>query len=330
MVLEDSMGQAAPPTVSICIPTYSRHEYLAEAIASAATQRYSPVEILVSDDGRCPAIEEVAKKFVQRDSRVRYWRNEANLGLAGNWNRCVKEARGDYVIIIGDDDRLLADGLRDLVAAGSEDLVFGSHLLMDAEGKVLEEKSRASNEWYGRSNLKAGPLEDAEYVVWRSSVPICGTIIRTALAKQFGFKEDTNTPELILFAELAAAGATFRYEDTLVSEYRIHDKSATSSGLWNDKLAKYLVNIPVSPRNEDRKTTLLRPVLVNAVNRCLFAGNLDQAREFTKSKYYPNNMSNPRVAFQRACLSLPLGAGLRLFRLGRTLKKGSKVRAAAP
>lgn len=165
--------------------------------------------------------------------------------------------------------------------------------------------------------------------MWKSSVPICGSIIKTAVAKQFRFKEDTNTPELILFAELAASGASFRYVSTLVSEYRVHEQSATSSGLWNDKLAKYLVNIPVSPQSEDRKKSLLRPVLVNAVNRCLSAGNIQQAREFTKSKYYPMTISNPRVVFQRACLSLPSQVGLQLFRLGKALKKGAPKPASA-
>jgi len=314
------------PKVSICIPTYSRHEYLKEAISSAISQGYSAAEILVSDDGCDPAIADVAARFAHKDPRVRYWRNKTNLGLAGNWNKCIDEARGDYLIIIGDDDRLLPHGVSDLVAAGSEDVVFGSHFLIDAQGNRLEERSRANNESYGRSCLKTGLLENAESAVWNNSIPMCGTIIRAALAKQFRFKEDTNTPELILFAELAASGATFRYESTPVSEYRVHDQSATSSGLWNHRLVKYLLAIPVSLQAEPKKRLLLREVLVNAVNGCLVEGNIQQARELANCGYYPSDVSNLKVAFQRACLSLPPKAGLLLFRLLINFKKRFETR----
>jgi glycosyltransferase involved in cell wall biosynthesis len=316
------------PTVSVCIPTFSRHDYLKEAIHSAISQIYDPVEILVGDDGCSSAIERVAFQF-QRDPRVRYWRNEANLGLAGNWNGCVERARGEYLIIIGDDDRLLPRGIADLVTAGSEDVIFGTHLLIDAKGAPLQEETRINDKVWGRSCLATGPVQDRESMVWKGSVPICGAIIKTALAKRFKFKEDTNAPELILFAELAATGATFRYVNTVVSEYRVHAQSETNSGLWNDRLAKYLIDIPVSPRTEQAKRTLLRPLLVNAVSRCLAQSKVEEACAFVSSEYYPRSIFGPRPLVQRAILSLPPRHGLRLFRLIMELNRHYRQVAAS-
>jgi glycosyltransferase involved in cell wall biosynthesis len=311
----------ARPLVTVAIPTYSRHLYLKEAIEAALNQSYGNIEILVSDDGSEPGVALVAKAFANTDPRVRYWRNETNLGLAANWNKCVDEARGEYIVILGDDDRLLPDGLQCLIQEGCQDVVFGTHFLIDESGNRLEEASRVYNDSYGRSVLKSEVLTEPELVVWRNSVPMCGALVRTILARQFHFKEDTNTPELILFAELASAGASFRYVDTFVSEYRIHRHSATSSGLWNERLAAYLVALQVSPEAEEVKTRLVQPLLINAVNRCLTVGNVRQAREFVNSLYYPSLFSQPKAALQRILLKLPNRVALPIFHVAANVMK---------
>src|SRR5258706_15173636 len=98
---------ATSPLVTVAVPTFSRFEYLKEAVASALSQTYENIEVLIGDDGTTDAIHEWGQSLAQRDPRVRYQRNEQNLGLAGNWNAVTDAARGEFLIIIGDDDRLL-------------------------------------------------------------------------------------------------------------------------------------------------------------------------------------------------------------------------------
>ena len=84
------MGQTAPdserPLVSIAIPTYDRLQYLKEAVASALSQTYERVEVIIGDDGPTNSIRAWCETVAMRDARVRYRRNARNLGLAGNWN----------------------------------------------------------------------------------------------------------------------------------------------------------------------------------------------------------------------------------------------------
>ncbi len=93
------------PRISFAIPYYANRAYLAEAVASIRAQTVDDWELVVVDDcGPDPAGDLVDSLG---DPRVTYVRNEANLGLSGNWNECVRLARGPWVTLLHADDRLL-------------------------------------------------------------------------------------------------------------------------------------------------------------------------------------------------------------------------------
>jgi glycosyltransferase involved in cell wall biosynthesis len=95
---------ASEPLVSICIPTYNGAEWVAEAIHSALEQTYGTFELLLVDDASADDTVEVARTF--SDPRIRIEVNKANLGLVGNWNRCVRLARGEFLKFLFQDDVL--------------------------------------------------------------------------------------------------------------------------------------------------------------------------------------------------------------------------------
>ena len=102
-------------TITIAIPTYNQARYLAEAIDSALGQSRPADEILVVDNGSTddtPAI-------VARYPDVRYIR-QTNQGICGSSNRCIQEARGDYLVILHSDDRLLPNHLAASERASAE------------------------------------------------------------------------------------------------------------------------------------------------------------------------------------------------------------------
>jgi glycosyltransferase involved in cell wall biosynthesis len=100
----------ADPRVSVCIPTYNRARYLRAAISGALDQDVSSFELLVSDDGSTDATPDVVRSFAS--AKIRYTRNPQNLGLWGNTNQCLAQARGEYVIVLQDDDVMLPGLLR--------------------------------------------------------------------------------------------------------------------------------------------------------------------------------------------------------------------------
>lgn len=95
------------PRLSIMIPTYRRPALLKEAIESALAQQTEvPYEVCVVDNDTSASdeVETVVRSF--NSPNLSLYRNEENIGMFGNWNRCIQLANGEYVSILNDDDRL--------------------------------------------------------------------------------------------------------------------------------------------------------------------------------------------------------------------------------
>jgi glycosyltransferase involved in cell wall biosynthesis len=268
---------------------------------------------LISDNGLDPHVKAWGLALAAADRRVRYQRNASNLGMAGNWNAIAHSARGEWLVIIGDDDRLLPGFLSTLTRAMLDGvrLAFSNHYVIDQHGTRLLATSHRWTSFYGRATLPPGPVKDSEICAWSNSIAISSALMVTADARRLGFKDDLNTPEIELFIRLAQEGARFVFEPAYLAEFRIHAGSATSAGQWKDRLARYLVDIPVRPAVEPYKRRLLAGILIDAVAGALVEGNLAQARRFVRSPYYPRG--RPVVALQRLCLSLPVPWGSRLY-----------------
>ena len=92
---------------SVTIPSY-KARYLREAIESVTSQTYPDWELIIVDDHSPEDLHSIAAPYLQ-DERIHYYRNEKNCGAADvvdNWNICLAYCTGQYVICIGDDDRL--------------------------------------------------------------------------------------------------------------------------------------------------------------------------------------------------------------------------------
>jgi len=90
------------PLVSICIPTYNRAGMVEKAIESALSQSYPNIEVLVVDNASHDAIESVIAAY--NDPRLHFFKNPQNLGIFGNFNRCVELSHGEYIHILHSDD----------------------------------------------------------------------------------------------------------------------------------------------------------------------------------------------------------------------------------
>jgi glycosyltransferase involved in cell wall biosynthesis len=90
------------PKVSVCLPTYNRSGYLSQTLASVLAQTFTDFEVIVSDNCSTDSTPDVVG--ARKDPRIRYVRNERNIGLFPNMNQCLELARGEYVCILHDDD----------------------------------------------------------------------------------------------------------------------------------------------------------------------------------------------------------------------------------
>jgi hypothetical protein len=97
---------------SVVIPTRERAATLRHALRTCLDQNFDDYEVIVSDNDSSPATRAVIDEAASQ--RVRYVRTPGLLAMSSNWDFAVSHARGEYVILIGDDDGLLPHALGEL------------------------------------------------------------------------------------------------------------------------------------------------------------------------------------------------------------------------
>lgn len=109
------------PLVSICVPTYNGEKYFRECLDSILAQTFSDFEVLIVDDKSSDNTFYIAQEYVKKDARIRVMRNDKNLGLVGNWNRCVEFACGQWIKFVFQDDLIAPTCLEKMLAASKPD-----------------------------------------------------------------------------------------------------------------------------------------------------------------------------------------------------------------
>ena len=92
------------PLVSILMPVYNRKDFIEDAVKCAINQTYQNIEIIICDNASTDGTWDILEKYAQKDSRIKLFRNEENVGIMMNFGRCIDKASGKYGIFILSDD----------------------------------------------------------------------------------------------------------------------------------------------------------------------------------------------------------------------------------
>lgn len=128
------------PLVSVYVPTRNRASALPRAVNSALQQDYPHLEILVVDDASSDGTPEVSRRLAAMDPRVRVFRHEFPLGASAARNRAIREARGEFVTGLDDDDLMLPGRVRSLLEAQRDEYAFvcSAFYVVDVKGDWYE------------------------------------------------------------------------------------------------------------------------------------------------------------------------------------------------
>ena len=96
--------------ISIIMPCYNQGLYLTEALDSVLAQTYPNWECIIVDDGSKDNTAEVAKKYCNKDSRIKYLYQE-NAGVSAARNNGIAYSRGEYILPLDGDDKIAPDFL---------------------------------------------------------------------------------------------------------------------------------------------------------------------------------------------------------------------------
>ncbi|MCL5267267.1 MAG: glycosyltransferase [Bacteroidetes bacterium] len=192
-------GDRPLPLVSIILLVYNKLGFSKRCIESIlATVNYSNYEIVVTDNASTDGTYEYMSELANRLEKVRYVRNDSNLGFVGGCNTGVANARGEYVILLNNDTIVNKGWLESLVefamktpdcgAVGSK-LIYPDGRLQEAGGIIFSD----GNGWnYGRGMSPYDPkynfVREVDYISGAS------LMVRKDLWDEIGGLDDRFSP----------------------------------------------------------------------------------------------------------------------------------------
>jgi glycosyltransferase involved in cell wall biosynthesis len=234
-----------PAGIDIIVPFWGDPALLEETVESVRSQSDPDWRLVVVDD--CYPDPAVAARFAaERDPRIQYVRNESNLGVAGNFQRCRDLVEADLCVFVGCDDRLRPEFVRTVRAAHAH---FPGAAVVQPGVAVIDEEGRPADPLTDRVKRAIRPrargatvlggeelaasLLRGNWLYWPSLV------FRTERLRRYQFRPDLPIVlDLALLVDMVLGGERLVVEPTVVFDYRRHVHSVSSGALLHgDRLA---------------------------------------------------------------------------------------------
>ncbi len=192
----------AAPRLTVGLPVYNGENYIAESIDALLGQSFTDFELIISDNASTDGTGDICRRYEKQDSRVRYFRQPQNIGLAPNHNFVAEKARGELFKWASNDDLYARDLLErcvdaldkypDVVLAHSWTAkVDGSGAVTQAFKYPLTTDSPRAAERFRSVLFDSGG--DDDYGVMRLEV-----LRRTAMKESYHHADHTIIAEIVL------------------------------------------------------------------------------------------------------------------------------------
>jgi hypothetical protein len=266
----DAMADTASPLVTIAIPTFNRAELLEGCLGAALAQTYPHFEVLVSDNASADTTPQLLRRF--DDRRLRVMRQTSNIGLLPNWNACLAEARGEYIVFVSDDDRISPNLLERCVRtlSGRNDIAIVATLCNIHIASLRHTRSPRTSRtlWTG---IHDGRAILREFLNDRITVANCGIMMKTALLRERGGfpLQLPYTADVAAWAPLLLCGDAGLVNEACATGL-LHDKSQTARHSIELRLEDGLKAAAIIAGSVDRLTSnpFQRWLLRRQTHRC--------------------------------------------------------------
>jgi glycosyltransferase involved in cell wall biosynthesis len=275
-------------TVSFCIPTHGRPRYLLEALESGLAQTRPPDEVVVSDDLGCEETRALVSAFARRASfPVRYVRCATGPSQADNMNHCLREAACDLVLLLHDDDLLMARAVEALARPFEENQAvvgaYGKQIFIADGGGELRVESESINHDFRRTATYAGLQPDAILSgIWQQ-FPNDGYMVKTSVAREVRHKPEYRAGADFDFGIRMGERGLFYFVDECTAKYRNSAESVgRGAGQKSDDSAYHAMRIllhllETSPHYKAEIVTTLRNLSPMSIRMAANTGRLEEA-----------------------------------------------------
>lgn len=211
--------------VSVIIPSFNGEKFIEKAINSVLIQQV-PLELIIIDDASCDHTRAIIEKYLS-DSRVRYFRNDFNMGVAESRNRGVSLSRGEYIAFLDSDDWWDDSKLKKQLS------------LIEREGKVICSTARELVDIEGNSIGKIIPVKPEisyKMLLNHNSINCSSVLIKKRVAEEFPMKhEDVHEDYFTWLRVLQKYDSACAINEPLL-KYRVSDAGKSGSKLKSAKM----------------------------------------------------------------------------------------------
>jgi glycosyltransferase involved in cell wall biosynthesis len=225
------MARNLNPLISIGMPVHNEEKHIADAINSIIAQSYENFELIISDNASTDGTKRICTEYAMKDTRIRYHRNEENIGSTNNFNRVFSLSKGEYFTWASGHDKRAKDSLSEsllkLFSNKNAVLCYSDANWLDANGNIigLIHYSFDSYDDDKKKRFRNVLLGVSEY-----ASPIYG-IYRSEALRKTGMLKKIFAGDVLLLCELSLLGPFIYIENPLLEIRQMPDFGVLSSYL---------------------------------------------------------------------------------------------------
>ena len=222
--------------VSIVIPAYNNENTIIATLESIRNQSYKNIEIIIIDDNSKDKTLQLVTEQQKKDNRIKIYHNSTNLGMIGNWNKCIQMSNGEFVKLVCADDLLDKNEIEKeteaMILNPTVNLVESDTRLIDINGRKIGSFKR-----YHKSGLVKGKKIARTSIIWNNffGAPVNNLIRKSVLDKTGYFDEQfTYILDFDMWMKIACTGDVYIIHE-LLNSFRIRNDSNTGNLIGKDR-----------------------------------------------------------------------------------------------
>lgn len=314
------------PRISICIPTFNRADLLDQALQSVAHQTVKPYDVLIVDNASTDNTAEIIKKYERYG--FRYIRNETNVGMVENWNVGIRNAKGEYISFLHNDDLIAPTWYEDW----SQTIEQNRARFYTSSIAIIDQYNTPLYSCHTFTQSKLIPKDRVFSEFWThlspAIAPTAASIYDITLFKDIGMFDATKGTEadVIKFLEVFSISDVY-YLDKLLFTYRSHpaqgfDKVAQTKSLERElaRLDNYFSILKdfyesQFTSGQDKRFFIQYPVSMTYAPAMLYLAKMD----IKKVKGYYKTLTKHFPAFFNKAGDWAIFIRIFIFFIGRAL-----------
>jgi glycosyltransferase involved in cell wall biosynthesis len=194
------------PLVNIGMPVYNAEKFICQALDSLLKQDYENFELIISDNHSIDSTQEICLDYMAKDKRIRYFRNEMNVGAIKNFNKVFELSQGEYFMWHAHDDYREPN----YISSCLKMMEKNPNVILCCSDALLDENGGHRRLQENFSTLGMPPNRRFRKILWNNSCASIYGIIRSHVLRKTGLLKNVFGPDNLLLAELSLMGEFFQ------------------------------------------------------------------------------------------------------------------------